>query len=82
MPPILTGFNFSEVARIIAPAAASAGIKLQEHVALGDKFFKASDNLPLALWVYPAHTLSVAYMFPDYHGRDDEWENSTTTTWR
>jgi Zn-dependent M28 family amino/carboxypeptidase len=70
----LTGFGFSDVAGIIAPAMASVGIKLEEHKGLGDKFFLASDNRPFAMAGVPAHTLSVAYMFPDYHGRDDEWE--------
>jgi hypothetical protein len=71
---VLTGFKFSEMSRIIAPAAARVGVTIQDHVGLGDKFFLASDNLPLALAGIPAHTMGIAFMFPDYHGTDDEWE--------
>ena len=37
-----------------------------------DRYFGASDNQALADQGIPAHTISVAYGFPDYHGVGDE----------
>jgi hypothetical protein len=41
---------------------------------VSDKYFKLSDNAPLAKAGIPAHTLSVTYEFPDYHAVGDEWQ--------
>jgi hypothetical protein len=38
-----------------------------------DPFFAASDNLSFADAGVPSHTLSVSYIFPDYHKVGDEW---------
>ena len=39
-----------------------------------DAFFGASDNQALADQGVPAHTLCVAYVYPDYHKAGDHWE--------
>jgi hypothetical protein len=39
-----------------------------------DAFFALSDNQPFADAGVPAHTLSVAYQFPDYHKPTDHWD--------
>ncbi len=36
--------------------------------------FGASDNVAFAQQGIPAHTLCVAYQFPDYHAVGDHWE--------
>jgi hypothetical protein len=71
---VLTGFGFSDIARILSPAMLSAGVKLEDHPTKGDAYFRASDNAALAAVGVPAHTLAVAFQFPDYHQPGDEWQ--------
>lgn len=68
----VTGFDFSEVGAIIKAAGAKTGINVWKHPVNSDKYFGASDNQALADQGIPAHTISVAYGFPDYHGVGDE----------
>ncbi len=42
-----------------------------KDAASSDSYFGASDNQSLADLGVPAHTLSVAYSFPDYHKVSD-----------
>jgi Zn-dependent M28 family amino/carboxypeptidase len=69
----LTGFDYSEVGQILQNAARPLGVKILEHPKYSDEFFERSDNEALARRGIPAHTLSVAYAFPDYHKVSDEW---------
>jgi Zn-dependent M28 family amino/carboxypeptidase len=69
---LLTGFSFSELGQVARTAAASVGVELQDPPK-GDDFFNRSDNEALADAGVPAHTLGVAFMFPDYHQAGDEW---------
>lgn len=68
----VTGFDFSEVGAIIKQAGDATGIRVWKHPVNSDKYFGASDNQALADQGIPAHTISVAYGFPDYHGVGDE----------
>jgi len=70
----ITGFDFSEVPGILADAAQAAGIKVYKNPQNSDAFFGRSDNQSLADLGIPAHTLCVAYEFPDYHKVSDSWE--------
>jgi len=70
----VTGFDFSTVTDALRKAGAAVGVALQKHPQNSDLYFSASDNAALARAGVPAHTVSVAYAFPDYHGRDDEWD--------
>ena len=70
----VTGYSFSDVGPILHKAGAAVGVNVYEHPTLSDPYFLASDNASLARAGVPAHTISVAYAFPDYHGADDEWE--------
>ncbi|WP_165075663.1 M28 family peptidase [Paludisphaera rhizosphaerae] len=70
----VTGFDFSTVTDALRKAGESVGVALQKHPQNSDLYFNASDNAALARAGVPAHTVSVAYAFPDYHGRDDEWD--------
>lgn len=70
----LTGFDFSTVGSILERAGASMGIQIFKHAQFSDMFFNRSDNQALADQGIPAHTMSVAYQFADYHGKDDTWD--------
>lgn len=70
----MTGFDFSTVGEMLRKPAEQAGIRLWKHASFSDQFFGRADNQSLADAGVPAHTLSVAYGFPDYHGKDDTWD--------
>lgn len=70
----ITGFDFSDVPAILADAALAAGVKVYKNPQNSDAFFSRSDNQSLADLGIPAHTLCVAYEFPDYHKVTDSWE--------
>ncbi len=49
------------------------GVKVYE-TPNGDDFFDRSDNRTFAEHGVPAHTLAVAFEFPDYHETGDVWQ--------
>jgi hypothetical protein len=69
----LTGHDYSDVANILAEAAHPFGVKIGNRPKWSEAAFVRSDNLPLAKRGIPAHTVAVAFMFPDYHRPGDEW---------
>jgi hypothetical protein len=68
----LTGWDRSSVGPILAAAAVPFGVRIYKHPKFSDEYFERSDNEALAKLKVPAHTLSVAYEFPDYHTVGDE----------
>lgn len=70
----LTGFDFSDVGLTFKAAGEMTGVKIYKHERNGDAFFGRSDNQALADQGVPAHTLCVAYGYPDYHGLGDHWD--------
>lgn len=68
----LTGFDFSDVGARLERAAGAAGVTVTRNPASEEVFFPRSDNIVLARRGIPAHTVTVTYLFPDYHGPDDE----------
>ena len=70
----ITGYDFSDVPGILADAAQAAGVKVYKNPQNSDAYFSRSDNQSLADLGIPAHTLCVAYDFPDYHKVTDSWE--------
>ena len=70
----VTGFDFSDMTPILVDAGRRVGIAVSKDAQASDKYFKLSDNGPLAKAGIPAHTLSVTYEFPDYHAVGDEWQ--------
>ncbi len=68
----ITGWDFSDMTKILSDAAKEAGIKVHDRPHTSE-YFLASDNLALAESGVPAHTLGVTFEFPDYHGVGDEW---------
>lgn len=70
----ITGFDFSELPGILADAGKIAGIKVYKNEEASDAYFARSDNQALADVGIPAHTLCVAFDYPDYHKTTDHWE--------
>lgn len=70
----LTGFDYTTMPAVLQRAGDKVGVKLVKHPQNSDRYFAQSDNQSLADAGVPAHTLSVAYEFPDYHGKDDDWD--------
>jgi hypothetical protein len=68
----LTGFDYSSVARTLQQAGELTGVKVYE-TPNGDDFFDRSDNQTFAEHGIPAHTVAVAFEFPDYHETGDVW---------
>jgi hypothetical protein len=69
----LTGFDYTNIAAFFGKAGEETGIHVVKHEQNSDSFFGRSDNAAFADAGVPATTLSVAYIFPDYHGAGDEW---------
>lgn len=69
-----TGFDFTDLTRTLAAAGEDFGIKLVKDEANSDNFFARSDNQAFADAGIPSHSLSVGYIFPDYHQPGDHWE--------
>lgn len=70
----LTGFDYSDIGDIFRRAGELAGINVFKDGQKSDLYFPASDNMALAQEGVPAHTLCVAFDFPDYHGSGDKWQ--------
>ena len=69
----VTGFDFSTLTDAVVKAGAETGLKVTKNPQLNEQFFAQSDNQAMADAGVPAHTLSVGYVFPDYHKAGDEW---------
>ncbi len=70
----VTGATFSDLPRMLAADAATVGVKYIEDNEHSDPYFMASDNAALAAVGVPAHTISVAYSYSDYHRVGDHWD--------
>ena len=70
----LTGFDYSDIAATFAKAGALTGVRVIKHEKNSDVFFGRSDNVSFADAGIPSTTLSVSYVFPDYHQPGDEWQ--------
>jgi len=70
----LTGFDYTNIAAILSAAGDEAGIKVVKHEKNSDAFFTRSDNASFAEIGIPDTTLSVSYVYPDYHQPGDEWQ--------
>jgi hypothetical protein len=71
---VMTGHGFSEVSDVFTAAGEAEGVKVSRHPRFSDAFFARSDNQALADLGVPAHTICVAFTFPDYHGAADHWD--------
>ncbi|MGA8027315.1 MAG: M28 family peptidase [Bryobacteraceae bacterium] len=70
----LTGFDYSDVTKFMEEAGRETGIKIYKDKEASDAYFTMSDNASLAEQGVPAHSLTVAFDYPDYHGLGDEWQ--------
>jgi len=70
----ITGFDFSDVGTILLKAGELTGINVYKHPQNSDLYFGRSDNQALADQGVPAHTICVAFNYPDYHGPADHWD--------
>jgi hypothetical protein len=70
----LTGYDYSDLTRYIEQAGQELGIKVYLDKTASDPYFTRSDNASLAELGVPAHSLTVAFDYPDYHGLGDEWQ--------
>ena len=70
----VTGMDYSNVGDVLKAAGLKTGVEVWRHAKNSDMFFSASDNQALADAGIPSHTLSVAYIFPDYHRPGDHWD--------
>jgi hypothetical protein len=69
----LTGFDFTDISRVIKEAGEAVGIRVYNDPKYGDVFFRQSDNASFADVGIPSTTLAVTFMFPDYHKPGDRW---------
>jgi hypothetical protein len=70
----LTGFDYTNMAAAFSAAGEETGIKAVKHEKDSDAFFSRSDNAAFADVGVPSTTISVSYVFPDYHKPGDEWQ--------
>jgi Zn-dependent M28 family amino/carboxypeptidase len=70
----LTGFDYSTLTKFFEQAGRSTGIKIYKDAEASDAYFTRSDNAAMAEQGVPAHTLTVAFDYPDYHALGDEWQ--------
>jgi hypothetical protein len=70
----LTGFDFTDLGPIFRAAGEKTGVDVYKSEKNSDAFFSRSDNQAMADAGIPAHTLCVAFIFPDYHKVGDHWE--------
>ncbi len=69
----VTGFDFTTLTNDLEQAGGELGIQVLKDEESSDPFFARSDNQAFADAGIPAHTLSVGYVFADYHQPGDEW---------
>lgn len=69
-----TGFDYTTLGESLTAAGAATGVGTWSHARNSDDFFARSDNQALADAGIPAITVSVAWIFPDYHRPGDHWE--------
>jgi len=70
----LTGFDYSSLGTTFQLAGQRLGIRVSKSDRFSDRYFRASDNFAFAERGIPAHTVCVAYQYPDYHGLGDHWQ--------
>jgi Peptidase family M28 len=68
-----TGPSFSNLPAIMGDAAKAEGVSVYRRKD-ADDFFNRSDNYAFAQYGVIAHTIAVAFEYPDYHGLGDKSE--------
>lgn len=68
-----SGFDYTSLGEALTQAGKRTGIEAWQHEKNTDAFFGRSDNQSLADSGVPAITVTVSWIFPDYHRPGDEW---------
>ena len=68
-----TGPSFSDLPEIMGRAARAEGVNVYRRKD-ADDYFDRSDNYSFAQFGIVAHTIAVAFEFPDYHALGDRFE--------
>ena len=68
-----TGPEYSDLPAIISDGAGKEGVRTYVKRNAGS-YFDRSDNYAFALAGVVAHTIVVAFDYPDYHAAGDEWQ--------
>jgi hypothetical protein len=69
----VTGYDYTSMTDDLRKAGEETGVRVMKDAEATDAYYARSDNQAFADAGVPSHTLSVGYMFPDYHGVGDEW---------
>ena len=69
----VTGYDYTSITGVLRQAGQETGIRVVKDEESSDPFYARSDNQAFADAGVPAHTLSVGYVYPDYHQPGDEW---------
>jgi len=69
----LTGFRYSNISGTLREAGRFTGVNVYE-AANDESYFDRSDNQTFAEHGIPAHTIVVAFVYPDYHAPGDTWQ--------
>jgi hypothetical protein len=69
----VTGYDYTSITGVLRQAGQETGIGVVKDEESSDPFYARSDNQAFADAGVPAHTLSVGYVYPDYHQPGDKW---------
>jgi len=69
----VTGYDYTTLTGELKKAGEDFGIQVVKDEQSSDSYYARSDNQAFADAGVPSHTLSVGYVFPDYHRPGDEW---------
>ena len=69
----VTGYDFTSITAVLREAGRETGVRVVKDEEASDPFYERSDNQAFAEAGVPAHTLSVGYVYSDYHQPGDEW---------
>ncbi len=70
----LTGFDYTNLARLLADAGRPTGVTVDDDAGRSDRYFLESDNASFARAGVPSTTVAAALEYPDYHRVGDEWQ--------
>ena len=69
----ITGFDYSDVTGYLVRAGRQLGVRVYKDDQASDQYFRQSDNAAFADAGVPAHSITAAFDYPDYHGVGDDW---------
>lgn len=70
----VTGFDYSTVSSLLEEAGKVTGIDVYKDNKNSNIYFRQSDNIRFAERGVPAHSVTTAFLYPDYHGPGDHWD--------